>query len=360
MDTLETLCKLGFIVHPKKLVFQPSTKIQYLGVIIDSVSMTVTLTPERKGNLLLSCKNLLKASEISTRESARMIGLIVASFPAVRFVSLYYRQLEKDKSRALKKSKGNFDHMMEISEAGRKELSWWIENITDAFNDVCHRDPDFVIHSDASLHGWGCVCEEVSSGGVWLPVERTFHINNLELKAAFFALKSFLVQIQGKHVRLMLDSTTAIACLNHMGTSHSDSCNNLTFNIWSWCIEHNVFVSAARIPGVENVVADGESRKVHMDAEWMLNSDLPQAALRQLNATPDIHLFASRLNAQLKRFISFRPDPAAEAIDAFSLSWKDLNFYAFLPFSVIARLLQKVQGNQSSGVLVVPDWPTQY
>ena len=359
MDTLETLCKLGFIVHPKKSVFQPTTKIQYLGVIIDSVAMTVTLTPERKGNLLLSCKNLLKASDISIRESARMIGLIVASFPAVRFVSLHYRQLEKDKSRALKKSKGNFDHMMEISEAGRKELSWWIENITDAFNDVCHRDPDIVIHSDASLQGWGCVCEGASSGGVWLPVERTFHINYLELKAAFFALKSFLVQIQGKHVRLMLNNTTAIACLNHMGTSHSDSCNNLTFNIWSWCIEHNIFVSAAHIPGVENVVADAESKKVNMDAEWMLNSDLPQAALRQLNATPDIDLFASRLNAQLKRFISFRPDPAVEAIDAFSLSWKDLNFYVFLPFSVIALLLQKMQGNQSSGVLVVPDWPTQ-
>ena len=90
----------------------------------------------------------------------------MASFPAVRFGPLHYRQLEKDKSRALKKSKGNFDHVMEISEAGRKELSWWIENITDAFNDVCHRDPDIVIHSDASLQGWGCVCEGASSGGV--------------------------------------------------------------------------------------------------------------------------------------------------------------------------------------------------
>ena len=107
------------------------------------------------------------------------------------------------------------------------------------------------------------------------------------------------------------------------------------------------------------MVADAESRKVNMDAEWMLNSDLLQAALRQLNATPDIDLFASRLNAQLKRFISFRPDPAAEAIDAFSLSWKDLNFYTFPPFSVIAQLLQKVQRDQSSDVLVVPDWPTQ-
>ena len=102
----------------------------------------------------------------------------------------------------------------------------------------------------------------------------------------------------------MLDSATAIACLNHMGTSHSDSCNNLTFNIWSWCIEHNIFVSAAHIPGVENVVADAESRKVNMDAEWMLNSDLLQAALRQLNATPD-------------RFICFQTECTIEKIHIF-------------------------------------------
>ena len=358
-DTLNTLRKLGFIVHPSKSVFQPTTKIQYLGVIIDSTSMTVTLSPERKEKMLLSCKRLIKARDISIRDLAKVIGLIVSSFPAVKFGPLHYRHLEKDKCRALKDSRGNFDQVMEISEAGKKELAWWIKNITDAFNDVNCKDPDIVVHSDASLQGWGCVCEDVASGGVWLPIERTFHINFLELKAAFFALKAFQTQLQGKHVRLMLDNTTAIACLNHMGTSHSDSCNELTHNIWSWCIDHNIFVSAAHIPGVENVVADTESRKVNLDAEWMLNSDLLQAALRQLNAEPEIDLFASRLNTQFKRFVSFRPDPAAEVIDSFSFSWENINFYAFPPFSVIARLLQKVQRDRSSGVLVVPDWPTQ-
>lgn len=359
LETLNILQNLGFIVHPTKSVFKPTTAIQYLGVVIDSVSMTVTLSSERKEKMLHSCQSLLRAPHISIRDLAKVIGQIVASFPAVKFGPLHYRKLEKDKCKALKVSKGNFDQEVQLSDAGKEELGWWIDNIPEAVNDICVRVPDIVIYSDASLLGWGCVCDGLPSGGEWSPAERLFHINYLELKAAFFALKSFQGQLHGKHVRLMLDNTTAIACINHMGTSHSDSCNDLTFSVWSWCIEKDIFISAAHIPGVDNVVADAESRKINLDAEWKLNTDLLQVALKKLHASPDVDLFASRLNKQMERYMSFRPDPAAEVVDAFSVSWSGINFYAFPPFSVIARLLQKVQREQSSGILVVPDWPTQ-
>lgn len=119
------------------------------------------------------------------------------------------------------------------------------------------------------------------------------------------------------------------------------------------------FISAAHIPGKENTEADRESRKINLDAEWKLNSGCLQLALKQLNVSPQVDLFATRLNTQMRRFMSFRPEPEAEVIDAFSVSWADLDFYAFPPFSIIARVLQKVQRDQASGVIVVPDWPTQ-
>jgi len=36
------------------------------------------------------------------------------------------------------------------------------------------------------------------------------------------------------HLRILTDSTTAIAVINHMGTSHSDPCNSLGKEIWEW------------------------------------------------------------------------------------------------------------------------------
>ena len=35
----------------------------------------------------------------------------------------------------------------------------------------------------------------------------------------------------------------------------------------------------------------------------------------------DVDLFASRVNAQLKSYVSWRPDPDVMALDAFTLGW---------------------------------------
>jgi hypothetical protein len=58
----------------------------------------------------------------------------------------------------------------------------------------------------------------------------------------------------------MCDNTTAVSCINHMGTSHSDPCNKLTAEIWMWCASHNIWLTAAHIPGADNESADYKSR----------------------------------------------------------------------------------------------------
>ena len=70
-------------------------------------------------------------------------------------------------------------------------------------------------------------------------------------------------------------------------------------------------------------------------------------------------LFASRLNFQLKPYVAYQPDPEAHAINAFHISWKGYTFYAFPPFSVVPRVLQKISVEEATGLLVVPHWPTQ-
>ena len=44
---------------------------------------------------------------------------------------------------------------------------------------------------------------------------------------------------------------------------------------------------------------------------------------------PEIDLFASKLNAKTAKFVSWNLQPGAVAIDAFSLSWANINCYAF-------------------------------
>lgn len=82
-------------------------------------------------------------------------------------------------------------------------------------------------------------------------------------------------------------------------------------------------------------------------------------ALVKLQLRPDIDLFASRINHLFPKYVSYRLDPDAFAIDAFSLQWSHLYFNAFPPFSVIPAVLSKIHQERTQGVVVLPDWSAQ-
>ena len=84
-----------------------------------------------------------------------------------------------------------------------------------------------------------------------------------------------------------------------------------------------------------------------------------QNACAKFSVTPNIDLFASRINCQITPYVSYRADPAAFAINAFHMSWQHHLFYAFPPFILTTRVLQKIQQEKATGLLLVPKWPTQ-
>ena len=125
----------------------------------------------------------------------------------------------------------------------------------------------------------------MSTGGACLPDEKLMHINILELKAILLALKSF-AKTSHKHIKIMSDNTTAIHCINKMGTSHSVECHHEVLKIWELAIWESMIIYknhllAARIPGKLNTVADKESRSNHVDTEWMLQSKFLNLVLEQ-------------------------------------------------------------------------------
>ena len=113
------------------------------------------------------------------------------------------------------------------------------------------------------------------------------------------------------------------------------------------------------IPGTSNVSADDLSRNFKADTEWALSNDV-FARLCSLFGVPDIDLFASRLNHKVPKYASWKPDPLASFVDAFSLNWRAFsNAYAFPPFCLVGRCLQKVVLQQKTLIVVVPLWYTQ-
>ena len=83
IDTLKFLIKLGLVIHPTKPAFLPSKEIKMLGFILNSVTMTLRLTPEKKESIKSVCTELLEKQMFTIREIAKVIGKLVASFPGV-------------------------------------------------------------------------------------------------------------------------------------------------------------------------------------------------------------------------------------------------------------------------------------
>jgi hypothetical protein len=123
------ITKLGLFIHEKKSVFIPTQMITFLGNVIDSVSMTVTLPKEKVDRIKDECLRLQKKNKTSIREVSRITGILVSSFSAIDYGILHYRILEKEKMYALKKSFGNYDTYINVTNNMKSELKWWSDNI---------------------------------------------------------------------------------------------------------------------------------------------------------------------------------------------------------------------------------------
>ena len=106
-----------------------------------------------------------------------MIGTLVATFPAVQLGQMRYRELEYEKDKALKISRGNFDTNMQITENMKKELLWWTRNVEAQNCPIIVKNPDKILTSDALNKGWGGTCDSDKFGGRWNSEEMLQHIN---------------------------------------------------------------------------------------------------------------------------------------------------------------------------------------
>jgi hypothetical protein len=89
--------------------------LEFLGFLLNSVTMTVTLTPDKKAKRIRMCQKILRPNTLFTiRQVASLIGSLVSSFPGVEFGPLHYRHIEADKDYYLRMHHGNFDAEMSL------------------------------------------------------------------------------------------------------------------------------------------------------------------------------------------------------------------------------------------------------
>ena len=318
------------------------------------------MTNKKAVKILQLCQKFsLPNKRFTIREVPSFLGTLVSSFPGVEFGPLHYRHIEVDKEANLKLNQGNLDSLLTLSHDSLEEIHWWSANVLTASRRIFHNSPDVVVYTDASQMGWGAQIEHGNNtSGIWSKSESSRHINYLELLAVKLALSSLLDARNNIHVRVMSDNNTAVSYINSMGGCRSLECNSIAKDIWDWAIDKDIWLSAAHIPGSSNIDADQLSRNLNLDLEWMLSAPIFQRIVA-LFGKPDIDLFASRLNAQVEDYVSWKPHPMAKFVDAFTIDWSQFFFYAYPPFCLVSTCVQKIIHDHASGILAIPLWTTQ-
>ena len=237
-SVIHVLESLGFLVNREKSMLVPSQTAEFLGFVIETVEMTVSL-PERKiirGLNQATC--LRRQAQRSVRELAHFIGLVVSSFPAIKPARLYDRDLELCKLDALSWNEGNYDSVFCLSEKANYALGWFISSCR-LYNGTCFAKPKSVItlFTDAPKSGWGVLCNEVSTSGLWSSNEQALHINCLELIAILLGVQCF-VQSRYCLVKVFCDNSTAISYINNLG-GMVPSLHAVSKSIWEWCLSHH-------------------------------------------------------------------------------------------------------------------------
>ena len=363
-STLTLLNNLGFYINVDKSQLKPKKVLEHLGFVLNSEKMSVGLPLDKQASVVDNCTTVLKSNSIfKIRDIARILGILVSYCTGVEYGQLHYKELERAKTVALKAACGNFEAKMAIQcDIIKADLQWWIESCHIP-KPISRGNPQITVQTDASMKGWGAILLThtiENAGGRWAWAEGQTHINVLELRAAYLGLQTFEQSIRGKHVLLQMDNSTAVAYINHMGGSQSAQCDRIARKIWNWCINHGVWLSASFLPGVENTLADKESRQFNDRTEWALDQDVFNTICIHFDkAKPDIDLFASRINTKLPVFCSWRADPNALHVNAFSIAWNYNLVYLFPPFSVLHQVLQKVEKEEVEAIVIAPYWPTQ-
>ena len=81
---------LGFVINQEKSVLSPSHTIQFLGFIVDSALMVISLPQKKVVDITKACQAALLQGTLSVRDLSRLIGQMSATMRAVLPAPLCY------------------------------------------------------------------------------------------------------------------------------------------------------------------------------------------------------------------------------------------------------------------------------
>ena len=197
---LVQMCQnLGWLVNLEKSELEPKQVFDFVGYQFDLRSGRVRPTPDRWQSLQDKIQALLSLPTCPVRQFMCLIGLLTATEKQVHLGRLHMRPIQwhlKNNWRVPE----SLEKIIPLPRSLHPHLQWWLEEDKVLQGQPLHPVRHALqIFTDASKEGWGAHLNEFTTRGSWSIPESKLHINLLELKAVFLALKEFQDLCVGKN-----------------------------------------------------------------------------------------------------------------------------------------------------------------
>ena len=252
-------------------------------------------TRDRIQSLFLSVQKVMNGM-VTVRHYMEVLGKMAFCLELIPNARLFMRPVQLHLLRNWTPSKMSLDFQIQCIPNLKVHLKWWLSlaNIMQG-RSLKQNQTSVTITTDASKSGWGGHMNNLTAQGLWTEEQKLLHINNLELEAVFLTVKKFQKFLKNKLVLIRSDNVTVVQYINKQGGTRSLQLCQRTWDLWMFALENKIYLKAAHIAGVNNVLADQLSRIKIQATEWELDNSVVHQFF-QIWGHPTIDLFATNEN----------------------------------------------------------------
>ena len=356
---IRTFTKLGFKINTQKTSAKPTPVVTFLGTEINTTTWEIRWPMAKRQAVQKSIQKLLKGVQ-TPRSLARVVGALKAAGPAWPTIHLETFLLQKEVSQIARQG---WDTKVSLSDQAYRELRRIHKLLNhEIVTPITRGRIQATLTTDAApSHGWGATLQ--IGGKVWKYSEqwtdnqRGRHSTEMEMKAVACAMMHFQPLIRDTQLLVQSDCAAVVWDLARKRVK-SEKLRATVMQILDMTQRLNISLTSSHLAGVLNVVSDKLSR-TETHSGLVLRAEVFARLQDQLGPCT-IDAFATQTNAKLPRYISWQPDPEAEAQDFFAqhLSKKEC-YYIFPPIALLLQALAKIRDEQVKAVIVAPCFPDQ-
>jgi len=379
----------------------PCTLQEYLGLMIDTIEQTVSVSPEKATKYKEALHNFLKdhakGSKVSRKEFAGIVGKLQFCATVVprgqeKLTPCYWGRdnfTDPTVRNLTLKQQWHPEVLIRLTSRTISNLTWWKKALG---SEDCNRRKIYISHLPTATGFWrgitnltdseiderwfledevDCCTTDASgyAGGAWAGLDRLVYkfpkrlgpeyrsSNYRELYMIYYALKHWGHKWRNRRLLIRSDNSTCVNLINKRRTKSAEL-HPLYTKLAGVVEKFNVDLACAHIPGVANGLADRLSRAVPTKdtSDWMFRRD-EYERLKDLTGGYSIDASADMegRNAQEPRFWSI-------ADSLFDHCWSGEAAWCNTDFNILLKVLMHFREGyakrpyHTSGTFIIPGW----